>query len=176
MEKIAQVYARSMFEVAQEHGNLDVVGEQLGQVAGALEGSKDMRLFFFSPYFSTQEKKDGLHRTIEGADPTVANFLDVLVENHRLPAIFRINREYQRLWDAARDLLPVTVTSAVALDDAVVERIGDEIGRQTGRTVELTRAVDPSIVGGFVVRVGNAILDASIKNRLDNLRKQIVRA
>ena len=70
----------------------------------------------------------------------------------------------------------MTVTSAVELDDAVVERIGDEIGRQTGRKVELTREVDPSIVGGFVVRVGNAILDASIKNRLDNLRKQIVRA
>ena len=68
------------------------------------------------------------------------------------------------------------MTSAVELDDAVVERIGDEIGRQTGRKVELTREVDPSIVGGFVVRVGNAVLDASIRNRLDNLRKQIVRA
>lgn len=176
MEKIAQVYARSMFEVAQEHGTLDIVGEQLGQVAEALEGSKDMRLFFFSPYFSTQEKKDGMRRTIEGADPTVSNFLDVLVENHRLPAIFRINREYQRLWDAARDLLPVTVTSAVALDESVTSRIGDEIGRQTGRNVQLSTAVDPSIVGGFVVRVGNAILDASIRNRLEQLRKQVAQA
>lgn len=176
MEKIAQVYARSMFEVAQEHGTLDIVGEQLGQVAEALEGSKDMRLFFFSPYFSTQEKRDGLRRTIEGADPTVSNFLDVLVENHRLPAIFRINREYQRLWDAARDLLPVTVTSAVALDESVTSRIGDEIGRQTGRNVQLSTAVDPSIVGGFVVRVGNAILDASIRNRLEQLRKQVAQA
>ncbi len=176
MEKIAQVYARSMFEVAQEHGSLDVVGEQLGQVAEALEGSKDMRLFFFSPYFSTQEKKDGMRRTIVDADPTVANFLDVLVENHRLPAIFRINREYQRLWDAARDLLPVTVTSAVALDESVTSRIGDEIGRQTGRNVQLSTAVDPSIVGGFVVRVGNAILDASIRNRLEQLRKQVAQA
>lgn len=176
MEKIAQVYARSMFEVAQEHGTLDIVGEQLGQVAEALEGSKDMRLFFFSPYFSTQEKRDGLRRTIEGADPTVSNFLDVLVENHRLPAIFRINREYQRLWDAARDLLPVTVTSAVVLDESVTSRIGDEIGRQTGRNVQLSTAVDPSIVGGFVVRVGNAILDASIRNRLEQLRKQVAQA
>ncbi len=176
MEKIAQVYARSMFEVAQEHGSLDIVGEQLGQVAEALEGSKDMRLFFFSPYFSTQEKKDGMRRTIVDADPTVANFLDVLVENHRLPAIFRINREYQRLWDAARDLLPVTVTSAVALDESVTSRIGDEIGRQTGRNVQLSTAVDPSIVGGFVVRVGNAILDASIRNRLEQLRKQVAQA
>ena len=88
----------------------------------------------------------------------------------------RIRREYERLWREANDLLPVTVTSAVELDDAVVARIGEEIGRQTGRKVELTRTVDPSIVGGFIVRVGNSILDASIRNRLENLRKQIVRA
>ena len=135
-----------------------------------------MRLFFFSPYFSTEEKRDGLRRTIEGADPVLVNFLDVLVENHRLPVLPRARREYDRLWDEANDLLPVTVTSAVALDDAVVQRIGDEIGRQTGRQVQLTKQVDPSIVGGFVVRVGNAILDASIRNRLEHLRKTIAKA
>lgn len=176
MEEIARVYARSLFEVAQEQQKLDLVREQLGQVADALEENREMRLFFFSPYFSTEEKRDGLRRTIEGADPVLVNFLDVLVENHRLPVLPRARREYDRLWDEANDLLPVTVTSAVALDDAVVQRIGDEIGRQTGRQVQLTKQVDPSIVGGFVVRVGNAILDASIRNRLEHLRKTIAKA
>lgn len=176
MEEIAQVYARSLFQVAQEQGKLDVVREELGQVSETLESNHDMRLFFFSPYFSTEEKREGLRQTIEGADPVTMNLLDVLVENHRLPVVPRIRREYERLWRDANDLLPVTVTSAVELDDAVVTRIGEEIGRQTGRKVELTRTVDPSIVGGFIVRVGNSILDSSIKNRLENLRKQIVRA
>ena len=176
MDEIAQVYARSLFEVAQEQGKLDVVREELGQITEALEENAELRLFFYSPYFSTDEKRDGLRRTVTDADPMTMNVLDILVENHRLPVLPRLRREYERRWREANNLLPVTVTSAVELDDAVVERIGDEIGRQTGRTVELTRKVDPSIVGGFVVRVGNAILDASIKNRLDNLRKQIVRA
>ena len=176
MDEIAQVYARSLFEVAQEQGKLDVVREELGQITEALEENAELRLFFYSPYFSTDEKRDGLRRTVTDADPMTMNVLDILVENHRLPVLPRLRREYERRWREANNLLPVTVTSAVALDDAVVERIGDEIGRQTGRKVELTREVDPSIVGGFVVRVGNAILDASIKNRLDNLRKQIVRA
>jgi F-type H+-transporting ATPase subunit delta len=176
MEEIAQVYARSLFQVAQEQGKLDVVREELGQVSETLETNHDMRLFFFSPYFSTEEKREGLRTTIEGADPVTMNLLDVLVENHRLPVVPRIRREYERLWRDANDLLPVTVTSAVELDDAVVARISEEIGRQTGRTVELTRTVDPSIVGGFIVRVGNSIIDSSIKNRLENLRKQIVRA
>ena len=176
MEEIAQVYARSLFQVAREQGKLDVVREELGQVSEVLQSDHDMRLFFFSPYFSTEEKREGLRQTIEGADPVTMNLLDVLVENHRLPVVPRIQREYERLWRDANDLLPVTVTSAVELDDAVVTRISEEIGRQTGRTVELTRTVDPSIVGGFIVRVGNSILDSSIKNRLENLRKQIVRA
>ena len=176
MDEIAQVYARSLFEVAQEQGKLDVVREELGQITEALEENAELRLFFYSPYFSTDEKRDGLRRTVTDADPVTMNVLDILVENHRLPVLPRLRREYERRWREANNLLPVTVTSAVELDDSVVERIGDEIGRQTGRTIELTREVDPSIVGGFVVRVGNAILDASIKNRLDNLRKQIVRA
>ena len=176
MEEIAQVYARSLFQVAREQDKLDVVRDELGQVSEILEENHDMRLFFFSPYFSTEEKREGLRSTIEGADPVTMNLLDVLVENHRLPVVPRIRREYERLWRDANDLLPVTVTSAVELDDAVVARIGEEIGRQTGRKVELTRTVDPSIVGGFIVRVGNSILDSSIKNRLENLRKQIVRA
>jgi ATP synthase F1 delta subunit len=176
MEEIAQVYARSLFQVAREQDKLDVVRDELGQVSEILEENHDMRLFFFSPYFSTEEKREGLRSTIQGADPVTMNLLDVLVENHRLPVVPRIRREYERLWRDANDLLPVTVTSAVELDDAVVARIGEEIGRQTGRKVELTRTVDPSIVGGFIVRVGNSILDSSIKNRLENLRKQIVRA
>lgn len=176
MEQIAQVYARSLFEVAREQGRLDVVREQLAQIADALDENREMRLFLFSPYFSTDEKREGMRRAIEGGDPLVTNLLDVLLENHRLPAIARISRVYEELWDRENDLLPVTVTSAVELDDAVVQGIGDEIGRQTGRRVELSKKVDPSILGGFVVRVGNAILDASIHNRLEQLRKQVARA
>ncbi len=176
MEQIAQVYARALFEAAEEGHKLDVVREQLGQVADALEQNREMRLFLFSPYFSTQEKREGLHRAIQDADPAVSNLLDILLENHRLPVIFRIRRQYDRLWDQANDLLPVTVTSAVDLDESVIQRIGDEIGRQTGRRVELSRKVDPAILGGFVVRVGNAILDSSVRNRLEQLRKQVARA
>jgi F-type H+-transporting ATPase subunit delta len=176
MEEIAQVYARSLFEVAQERGKLDVVREQVGQFADALAQSRELEIFFFSPYFSTEEKKDGLRRAVEGADETVENFLALLVENHRMPVVFRVRRELDRLWREANQLLPVQITSAIALDDAVTSRIGEEIGRQTGRRVELEATVDPDVVGGIVLRVGNSILDASIRTRLDNLRKQVARA
>jgi F-type H+-transporting ATPase subunit delta len=176
MEEIAQVYSRALFEVAKESGKLDVVREQLGQFADALDGNADLRVFFFSPYFSTQEKKDGLHRALDGADPAIVNFLETLLERHRMPVIFRIRAQYERLWDEENKLLPVQVTSAVALDEATLESIGEQIGAQTGQQVELTSTVDPEILGGIVLRVGNSILDASIKHRLDQLRKHVAQA
>jgi F-type H+-transporting ATPase subunit delta len=176
MEEIAQVYARALFEVAQEHDKLDLVREQLGQFADALNESADLRVFFFSPYFSTEEKKDGLHKALTGADPAIVNFLETLLERHRMPVIFRIRDEYGRLWDQENKLLPVEVTSAVDLDEATVKSIGERIGEQTGQRVELTSKVDPDILGGIVLRVGNSILDASIKHRLDQLRKHVAQA
>jgi F-type H+-transporting ATPase subunit delta len=168
MEEIAQVYARALFEVATEHDDIDLVREQLGQFADALDESRELQMFFFSPYFSTEEKEDGLHKAVTGADESVLNFLSLLLENHRMPVIFRVRREYDRLWEDAHKLL------AVQIDPSVAERVGDEIGRQTGRTVELTSTVDPEVLGGIVVRVGNSIIDASIRTRLENLRKQVV--
>ena len=176
MEEIARVYARSLFEVALEGGKIDVVKEQLGQFADAVDGDRELQTFFFSPYFSTQEKKDGLTGMLDGADPVVQNFLELLVEKHRMPAVFRLRREYDRLWGEQNKLLPVQITSAVELDPATTERIGREIGEQTGRRVELVSLVDPDVLGGIVLRVGNSILDASIRTRLENLRKQVAKA
>ena len=176
MEEIAEVYARALFEVAQEHGLLDEVRDDLTAFAQALNDNRDFAVFFFSPYFSTEEKKDGLKRAVTGAEPVFMNFLEALIERHRMPAIFRIRDRYQDMWEDERDLLPVEVTSAVALDKATVGSIGDRIGEQTKRTVELSSKVDPDILGGIVLRVGNVILDASIRNRLEQLRKQVARA
>ncbi len=176
MEEIAQVYARALFEVAKEQDKLDLVREQLGQFASAVNENGDLRVFFFSPYFSTEEKKDGLRRALDGADPAIVNFLEALLERHRMPVIFRTRDAYERLWDEENQLLPVEVTSAIGLDDATVKSIGERIGEQTGQRVELTSTVDPSILGGIVLRVGNSILDASIKHRLDQLRKHVAQA
>ena len=175
MEEIAEVYARSLFEVGKEQDNLDAVREQLGQVADTLNESRDLQVFFFSPYFSTDEKKDGLARALEDADPIVANFLALLIEKHRMPAVFRIRQRFEALWQEENKVLPVQITSAVELSDDVVRSIGDRIGERTGRHVELRSDVDPDILGGLVLRVGNNVLDASIRNRLENLRKQVAR-
>jgi F-type H+-transporting ATPase subunit delta len=176
VEEIAQVYSRSLFDVAREHDKLDVVRDQLGQFADAAAENRDLQVFFFSPYFSTEEKEEGLKRALEGADETVVKFLELLLEKHRMPAIFRIRRDFDELWERENRLLPVQVTSAIELDESTVKQIGDAIGKQTGQRIELTSQVDPDILGGIVLRVGNSILDASIRNRLEQLRKQVAKS
>src|SRR5689334_7802007 len=173
MEELAQVYARALFEVAREQGKLDELREQLVQFAEALEGDRQLAIFFFSPYFSTAEKEQGLERMLTGADESFTNFLRLLIEKHRMPVLFRIRVEYQRLWDEENKVLPVEITSAIELDPATTENLGNTIGERAGRKVTLAAHVDPEIIGGIVVRVGNSILDASIRNRLEQLRRHV---
>ena len=176
MEEIAEVYARSLFEVAQEHDKLDTVREQLNQFTDALHDDRDLSVFFFSPYFSAEEKKDGLHRGISGAEEVFMNFLEALIERHRMPVIFRVRTRFEVMWDKVNKLLPVQVTSAIELDRKTLESIGQRIGEQTGDQIELSSHVDPEILGGIVLRVGNFILDASIRTRLEKLRRKVAQA
>ncbi|MBA2429838.1 MAG: ATP synthase F1 subunit delta [Thermoleophilaceae bacterium] len=176
MQEIADVYARSLFEVAQEQDALDEVHEQLGQFADELSESHDLQVFFFSPYFSAQEKKDGIEKVLEDADENLVRFLELLAERHRLPALFRIRRVFDGMWAEEQNLLTVTVTSAVELDDDTTKSIGDRIEEETGRTVELSSRVDPDVLGGLVIQVGNMILDRSVRSRLERLRREVARA
>ncbi len=176
MQEIASVYARALFQGAREAERLDVVREQLGQFADALAESDDLRLFFFSPYFSTAEKRDGLERALSGADVLISNFLELLIDSHRMPVLASIRASFEELWERENRLLPVEVTSAIELGSSTVSAIGKRISEQTGQTVELTSTVDPDIIGGIVLRVGNSILDASIRGRLEQLRKEVVGA
>ncbi len=173
MEEIARVYAEALFDVAKDKDKLDRIQEELSQFAAALSDDREMQVFFFSPYFSSAEKREGLERAVSGADSEFVNFLELLIEKHRVPLVFRIQRQFEERWKEENKKLDVTVTSAVELDSDVVEKVGKEIEKQTGRSVELRSAVDDSIVGGLVLQVGNMVLDASIRNRLEMLRKNI---
>jgi F-type H+-transporting ATPase subunit delta len=176
VQDIANVYARALFEVAKEHDVLDRVHDELGEFADALETDRNLQVFLFSPYFSSEEKKEGVTRIVSDADERLVHFLELLAERHRMPVLFRIRRRFDELWADENRLLPVTVTSAVELDEELVRDIGRGIEEQTGRRVELSSRVDPDVLGGLMVRVGNMVLDATVRNRLEQLRKQVARA
>jgi len=176
MEEIAEVYARALFEAAKDNDVVDRIHDELAEVDDALRDDADLRLFFFSPYFTSDEKKEAIGRVVDGADERTVNFLELLAERHRMPLLPRIRRQFDARWADDQGLLTVSVTSAVELDEKLVEDIGSRIQDQTGRKVELSSNVDPEVLGGLVVRVGNMVLDASVRNRLEQLRKQVAKA
>ncbi len=176
MADAARVYAEALFAAGEDKGKIDQLQEQLAQFADAVDGDRELQVFLFSPYLSSNDKVEGLGRAVTGAEPEFSNFLELLVEKGRMPEIFRIRREFDELWKKAHQRLDVTVTSAIELDPGVVGKIGEEVERQTGEKVELSSRVDSEILGGIVLRVGNMVLDASIRTRLEKLRKSVASA
>jgi len=176
MEELARVYAESLFGVAKEKGTLDTVRDQLGQFSDAVKEDRDLQVFFFSPSFSSKEKIAGLKLAVSDVNPELFNFFELLIEKHRMAAIFRINRQFDEMWQQENKLLEVTVTSAIELDPAIAEQVGAEVERQTGKKVELTSRVDEDIIGGLVLQVGNMVLDTSIRNNLEKLRQSVAQA
>jgi F-type H+-transporting ATPase subunit delta len=176
MEEIARVYAEALFEAARDQDKLDTIHDQLDEFTDAVAQNRDLQVFLFSPYFSSEEKREGIERVVTGADPELIRFLEVLIEKHRMPAIFRIRDRFDELWAEANKRLEVTLTSAVELDPKIVERVGKEIERQTDRTIDLRTEVDDGILGGLRLRVGNMVLDASLRSKLERLRKEVAAA
>jgi ATP synthase F1 delta subunit len=176
VEEIARVYADALFEAAKDKGSLDRVHEELGEFADVLAENREMQTFLFSPYFSSEEKKKGLQQAVGGASDEVGNFLELLVEKHRMPVIFRIRSRFAELWAAENRRLEVTLTSAIELDKGVADRVRDEIERQTEREIDLQTNVDPDVLGGLVLQVGNMVVDASLRSKLERLRKEVAAA
>ena len=176
MEEVARVYADALFEVARDRDTLDEVRDELSQFTDAIEHDRDLQTFFFSPYFSSTEKREGISRIVSGAEPELVNFLELLAEKHRMPAIFRIRRQFEDLWAEANRRLDVRLVSATELDPELVKRVVDEIERRTDRSIDLETEVDEGILGGIVLRVGNMVLDASLRGKLERLRKEVAKA
>jgi F-type H+-transporting ATPase subunit delta len=176
MQEAARVYAEALFDVAKEKGKLDAIRDELTQFVDAVDDNRELQVFFFSPYFSSAEKVAGLKRAVSDADAELLNFLELLIEKQRMAEIFRIRRQLDELWKQENRRIDVTVTSAVTLEPAVVEKVGEEIERQTGQKVDLSSRVDAEILGGIVLQVGNKVLDASIRSRLEKLRKSVAQA
>jgi F-type H+-transporting ATPase subunit delta len=175
-EEIERVYADALFGVAKQEDKLDAVHDQLDQVVEALDERRELQTFFFSPYFTSAEKRDGISRAFSGAEAELVNFLELLAEKHRMPAIFGIRRIFDELWAEESKRLEVVLTSAVELDSALVKRIGSEIAKRTGREIDLATVIDDRVLGGLVLRVGNVVCDASVRSKLERLRREIAHA
>ncbi len=174
MPAAQRIYAKALFEAAEEEGRLDAVERDLGAFVQALEESPELAAFLSNPQVDPAAKADLLAQLSEGGDELVRNTLRLLAEKGRAGEIAQVYEELRRFLDRARGRIVVELTTANELSDDEARSIVEKIERASGRTVEATRTVDPSLIGGMILQAGSLRVDASVRGRLERLRRELV--
>lgn len=169
-----RMYARALFQAAQEHGRIDAVQSDLGAFADAVEGSPELAAFLSNPQVDPAAKAGALAELSEGADELVRNFLQLIAGKGRSGQVAGIRDELQALVDRAQGRVAVELTTAYELSDDEAAAIVSQIEQASGRSVEAVRRVDPGLIGGLVLQAGSLRVDASVRGRLSRLRRELV--
>jgi len=169
-----RLYARALFQAAEEQGRLEAVHRDLCEFADAVAASSELAAFLANPQVESAAKIGVLGELSEGADMLVHNFLRLVAEKGRAAQILGMRDELQALVDRAQGRVAVELTTAFELSDDEASSIVAQIEQASGRTVEASRKVDPELVGGMILQAGSLRVDASVRGRLERLRYQLV--
>ncbi len=175
-EQVARVYAQALFDAAREAGAEEQVGRELGDFVAALAASEPLRAVLADPQVETSAKQRVLAELTRGGQPLLANTLQLMLERGRFAAVPELHEAYDALAVAEGGVVEVEVVSAAELSPETEKKIAARVEEATGRRVELARRVDPSIVGGLVLRIGDVIVDGSVKARIRQLRRRLATA
>jgi len=176
MGVVDRVYARALFDAALEEGRLEQVRADLGELAEAAADVPELRELLRNPQLDPRAKTAALEDLLQGADELVRNFVLLLSDKGRSGLLEEIAREFERLVAEHEGTIHVELTTAVELSDADARKLVKQIEEASGRRVEASRSVDPDLIGGIVMQVGSHRLDASVRGRLERLRRQLVAA
>jgi F-type H+-transporting ATPase subunit delta len=171
-----RIYARALFDAAKEKNRLAQVHEELSDFVQATREVPELRALLENPEIDHRTKQAALEELLSGGEELVRNFLLVLVEKGRAPELDEIAREFDALVAAEERRLEVELTTAYELSDAEAKEILSQIESESGRQIDATRRVDPSLIGGFVLQAGSMRVDASIRGRFERLRQVIERS
>ena len=176
MSVVDRVYANALFEAALEKGRLEPVRDELRQVVTAEAEVPELRELLRNPQLDPRARAAAIEDVFEGGEELVRNFLLLLADKGRTDSLDEIAREYERLVAEHEGIVHAELTTAVELSDEEARRLLERIEQASGRKVEATRSVDPDLIGGIVLQVGSHRLDASVRGRLDRLRRELAAA
>jgi F-type H+-transporting ATPase subunit delta len=172
LTQIARPYAAALFDLSQTEGSLDAVESGLTDVQKLAADSDDFRRFLRSPVITADVKAGAMDAILAkaGLQPTVANLIKLMARNGRLFALPAVIRQFQQLAAQARGEVSAEVTSAAPLSSTQLKTLADTLKQKIGKTVTLTEHVDPSLIGGLVVKVGSQMIDSSLKTKLSAIK------
>ncbi|MGF1621653.1 MAG: F0F1 ATP synthase subunit delta [Rhodomicrobiaceae bacterium] len=169
---IAGRYATALFELARDENKLDDMAESLAALEAMLNESKDFARLVDSPVFSSAEQSDALDAISKkaGIQDLTANFLQLLARNRRLFLLRGVIRGFRKLLAEHRNQMTADVVSAIALSDEQTDELKATLKAKTGKDVLLDMRVDPSLLGGLIVKIGSRMVDSSVRTKLNNLK------
>ena len=170
------MYARALYEAAKENDRVPQVREELADFVESQREVPELRELLRNPQLDQRVKASALEELLGGEEELVRNFLLLLAEKNRAGEIEEIAREFERLAAEEEGILDVELTTAVELSDKEARGVIQKIEKASGRKVEATRRVDPDLIGGLVLQAGSMRLDASVRGRLEQLRRAIARS
>ncbi|MEW6183133.1 MAG: F0F1 ATP synthase subunit delta [Bacillota bacterium] len=171
---VAERYSRALFEIAQKENLLDKIEQELSDIMDTLDASQDLRRVVFHPQVPTSVKKD-IVKEVFGAEvePYTLNFINVIMDARREIFLKDVVGEYTRLVNETRNVVEVEITSAVEVQSADKDELVKALGKVTGKDVKVGYQVEPEILGGLVVRIGNRVIDSSVARQLQRLKEQV---
>jgi len=168
-----RTYARALYAAAKDADRLDAVREQLGDFVEAQRQVPELRDLLRNPQLDQRVKASVFEELLGGDEQLVRNFLLLLAEKNRAGEVDEIAREFERLVAQEEGILDVQVTTAVDLSEQEGRDVIEQIEKASGRKVEATHTVDPDLIGGIVLQAGSLRLDASVRGRLNRLRREL---
>jgi F-type H+-transporting ATPase subunit delta len=170
---VDRVYANALFEAAQDKGRLEPVREQLAQFVAAEAEVPELRALLRNPEIDPRARAAVLEELLASGDEVLRNFLLVLADKGRAGQLEEIAREFERLIAEHEGIVHAELTTAVELSEDEADKLLSQIEKASGRKVEASRSVDPNLIGGIVLKVGSHRLDASVRGRLERLRREL---
>lgn len=171
---VSTTYAQALFEVALELDNLDQIRDELGFINETFKVNPEFYEVFRTPKINKEERKDIVTKVFgDKVSKEVLNFIKILIDKRRGSAVSSIYSEYVDMVDEQKGVVKAVVESAVELTDAERTTLTEKLAKVTGREVRLTCLVKPSVMGGLIVRIGDKVIDGSVKNRLDIMKDNL---
>ena len=173
--QLAIKYSRAMFLLAQEEGKLVEYGQELQSLASDIEGTPELKAYLESPMIPRQAKQEAVQKIFAGElSPMVLNFLHLLLDKQRISSLGEIVRQYENFSNEAQGIIVADVTTARDLSDSLGERLMAKLGEITGKKIKRRKHLDEKLLGGAGVRMGDRLIDGSLKSRMKALEAQLL--
>lgn len=172
--KVASRYAQALIELAEENKVTDAVLKDMENLLATTNDNKDFHVFLNSPLIKVDKKISVFDKIFDGFQEVSKKFIHLLTKNKREMVLPLIAEEFINKLNAIRGIIPLTLTSATKLDESVKKTLLEKLNKHIDGSIELTEKVDESLIGGFVVRMGDTRIDASVAHQLNEMKQRLI--